>query len=98
MSQNLFRSHFDSNFRLAYENSHPSSATPTHLFIVVKYFRSIHFFDVRKQKLVLAEFNLYIPYRLYQRTYLYRDLKLRGAILKSGQLIILPQEQVINKI
>ncbi|XP_073821567.1 Bardet-Biedl syndrome 5 protein [Musca autumnalis] len=37
-------------------------------------------------------------YQLYQRTYLYRDLKLRGAILQSGQLIILPQEQVINKV
>nr|XP_013117706.1 unnamed protein product [Stomoxys calcitrans] len=37
-------------------------------------------------------------YNLYQRTYLYRDLKLRGAILQSGQLIILPQEQVINKV
>ncbi|TMW53337.1 hypothetical protein DOY81_001541 [Sarcophaga bullata] len=37
-------------------------------------------------------------YHLYQRTYLYRDLKLRGAILQSGQLIILPQEQVFNKV
>lgn len=29
---------------------------------------------------------------------MYRDLKLRGAILQGGQLIILPQEQVINKV
>lgn len=29
---------------------------------------------------------------------MYRDLKLRGAILQSGQLIILPQEQVFNKV
>lgn len=39
-----------------------------------------------------------IIFSLYQRTYLYRDLKLRGAILQSGQLIILPQEQVFNKV
>uniref|UniRef100_A0A1A9UR47 BBSome complex member BBS5 PH domain-containing protein n=1 Tax=Glossina austeni TaxID=7395 RepID=A0A1A9UR47_GLOAU len=37
-------------------------------------------------------------YHSYQRTYLYRDLKLRGAILQAGQLIILPREQVITKV
>ncbi|XP_075145176.1 Bardet-Biedl syndrome 5 protein [Haematobia irritans] len=42
--------------------------------------------------------SIFDIYHLYQRTYLYRDLKLRGAILQSGQLIILPQEQVINKV
>ncbi|KAI9579247.1 hypothetical protein GQX74_004719, partial [Glossina fuscipes] len=37
-------------------------------------------------------------YHSYQRSYLYRDLKLRGAILQAGQLIILPREQVITKV
>lgn len=33
-------------------------------------------------------------YRMYQATSLYRELKLRGAILTEGQLNILPHEQV----
>ncbi|XP_036346698.1 Bardet-Biedl syndrome 5 protein homolog [Rhagoletis pomonella] len=37
-------------------------------------------------------------YQLYQRTYLYRDLKLRGAIVLSGQLIIMPDELVYNNV
>ncbi|XP_069963407.1 BBSome complex member BBS5 [Bactrocera oleae] len=37
-------------------------------------------------------------YQLYLRTYLYRDLKLRGAIILSGQLIIMPDELVYNNI
>lgn len=35
---------------------------------------------------------------MYLRTYLYRDLKLRGAIILSGQLIIMPDELVYNNI
>merc|ERR1712176_474685 len=37
-------------------------------------------------------------FRAYDTTKLYRDLKLRGAIIKDMELIILPHEQVYNKI
>ncbi|XP_063696029.1 Bardet-Biedl syndrome 5 protein homolog [Culicoides brevitarsis] len=37
-------------------------------------------------------------YRLYQASPLYRELKLRGAIIQNGQLLVLPQEQVFNSI
>lgn len=37
-------------------------------------------------------------YRSYETTKLYRDLKLRGAIIKEKQLIMLPEEDVINKV
>lgn len=37
-------------------------------------------------------------FRIYQATPLYRELKLRGAIIQSGQLIVLPHEQVANKV
>merc|ERR1711988_1580956 len=37
-------------------------------------------------------------YRSYDTTKLYRDLKLRGAIIKEKQLILLPHEQVYNKV
>ena len=37
-------------------------------------------------------------YRAYETTKLYRDLKLRGAIIKDKQLTLLPQEQVYNKV
>ena len=37
-------------------------------------------------------------YRSYETTKLYRDLKLRGAIIKDKQLIMLPDEDVINKV
>ena len=36
--------------------------------------------------------------RAYETTKLYRDLKLRGAIIKDKQLTLLPQEQVYNKV
>lgn len=36
--------------------------------------------------------------RAYETTKLYRDLKLRGAIIKDKQLILLPNEQVYNKV
>jgi Bardet-Biedl syndrome 5 protein len=35
--------------------------------------------------------------RSYETTKLYRDLKLRGAIVQDGELILLPKEQVFNK-
>ena len=37
-------------------------------------------------------------FRSYETTKLYRDLKLRGAIVKDGVLNLLPNEQVYNKI
>lgn len=36
--------------------------------------------------------------RAYEATKLYRDLKLRGAIMKNKELILLPQEQIYNKV
>lgn len=35
--------------------------------------------------------------RSYETTKLYRDLKLRGAIVQDGEIILLPKEQVFNK-
>mmetsp|Transcript_20285 Transcript_20285/g.28509 ORF Transcript_20285/g.28509 Transcript_20285/m.28509 type:complete len:318 (-) Transcript_20285:545-1498(-) len=37
-------------------------------------------------------------YRSYETTKLYRDLKLRGAIIKDKQLIMLPDEDIYNKV
>lgn len=37
-------------------------------------------------------------YRSYETTKLYRDLKLRGAIIKEKSLIMLPDEDIINKV
>ncbi len=37
-------------------------------------------------------------YRAYETSRLYRDLKLRGAIIKDKELILLPNEQVYNKV
>jgi Bardet-Biedl syndrome 5 protein len=37
-------------------------------------------------------------YKSYESTRLYRDLKLRGAILHDKQLMLLPGESVVNKI
>ena len=36
--------------------------------------------------------------RAYETSKLYRDLKLRGSVVKDGELILLPGEQVYNKI
>ena len=36
--------------------------------------------------------------KAYESTRLYRDLKLRGAIIKDKQLLLLPDEEVTNKI
>jgi Bardet-Biedl syndrome 5 protein len=47
----------------------------------------------------LAHFApLFEIYKIYQSTALYRELKLRGAILTDGQLGILPQEQVYKQL
>eukprot|EP01029_Cantina_marsupialis_P014370 TRINITY_DN3173_c0_g1_i1.p1 TRINITY_DN3173_c0_g1~~TRINITY_DN3173_c0_g1_i1.p1 ORF type:complete len:352 (+),score=54.05 TRINITY_DN3173_c0_g1_i1:28-1056(+) len=37
-------------------------------------------------------------YRAYETSKLYRDLKLRGAIVKNKQLLMLPHEQIYNTI
>ena len=37
-------------------------------------------------------------YRAYDTSRLYRDLKLRGAIIKNKSLILLPNEQMYNKV
>jgi Bardet-Biedl syndrome 5 protein len=36
--------------------------------------------------------------RAYETSKLYRDLKLRGSIVKDGELLLLPQEQVFSKL
>jgi len=36
--------------------------------------------------------------RAYETSKLYRDLKLRGSIVKDGELILLPNEQIFSKI
>ncbi|CAM9421198.1 unnamed protein product, partial [Hapterophycus canaliculatus] len=36
--------------------------------------------------------------RAYETSKLYRDLKLRGSIIKDKQLVTLPLEQIYNKI
>lgn len=36
--------------------------------------------------------------RAYETSKLYRDLKLRGSIVKDGDLILLPQEEIFSKI
>ena len=42
--------------------------------------------------------SIFEIYKIYQATALYRELKLRSAILTDGQLNILPQEQVYNQL
>ena len=37
-------------------------------------------------------------FRAYETSKLYRDLKLRGAIMKEKNLIVLPNEQIIDKV
>lgn len=37
-------------------------------------------------------------FKAYESTKLYRDLKLRGAIIKEKQLILLPDEIIVNKV
>lgn len=40
--------------------------------------------------------NILLIYDSYQKTYLYRDIKFRGAIIQSGELIVLPEETIIS--
>ncbi|KAL7031990.1 hypothetical protein ACKWTF_007191 [Chironomus riparius] len=42
--------------------------------------------------------SIFEIYKIYQATALYRELKLRSAILTDGQLNILPQEQVYTQL
>lgn len=42
--------------------------------------------------------SMFEIYKIYQATTLYRELKLRGAILTDGQLNILPHEQVYKQL
>lgn len=46
----------------------------------------------------VSTLNSFLFHSLYQRTFLYRDLKLRGAIVQAGQLIIMPEEQVYSQV
>lgn len=41
--------------------------------------------------------NVFEIYKIYQATSLYRELKLRGAILTDGQLNILPEEKIFKQ-
>ncbi|XP_017873576.1 PREDICTED: Bardet-Biedl syndrome 5 protein homolog [Drosophila arizonae] len=49
----------------------------------------------RDQPIFASVFDVHL---LYQRTFLYRDLKLRGAIVQAGQLTLLPDEQVYSQV
>ncbi|XP_055643428.1 Bardet-Biedl syndrome 5 protein homolog [Toxorhynchites rutilus septentrionalis] len=42
--------------------------------------------------------SIFDIYRLYQASFLYRELKLRSAIVNGGQLNVLNQEQVFNTV
>lgn len=42
--------------------------------------------------------SIFEIYKMYQSTLMYRELKLRSAILTEGQLNILPQEQLYNRL
>uniref|UniRef100_A0AAG5CZG8 BBSome complex member BBS5 PH domain-containing protein n=1 Tax=Anopheles atroparvus TaxID=41427 RepID=A0AAG5CZG8_ANOAO len=42
--------------------------------------------------------SLFDIYRLYQASTIYRELKLRSSIVTTGQLQVLPQEQIFNTI
>lgn len=42
--------------------------------------------------------SVFDVYRSYQSTFMYRELKLRSAILASGQLKLLPKEQLCSTI
>lgn len=42
--------------------------------------------------------SIFDIHKIYQTTLLYRELKLRGAILTEGQLNVLPQEQLYTRL
>ena len=44
------------------------------------------------------QLTILFPLRAYESSKLYRDLKLRGALIENKQLRILPLEQVYDKV
>ena len=48
--------------------------------------------------LTLIQLTILFPLRAYESSKLYRDLKLRGALIENKQLRILPLEQVYDKV
>jgi len=70
------------------------------LYIMTKYSNSR--FEFIFTSLVKASPRLFTTvqavFRSYETTKLYRDLKLRGAIIKEKELMMLPHEQVYSKI
>jgi Bardet-Biedl syndrome 5 protein len=44
--------------------------------------------------------NLHVCFscRAYETTKLYRDLKLRGSIIRDNNLMLLPQERIYNEV
>ena len=70
------------------------------LFLMTKYQNSR--FEFIFTSLVRASPRLFTTmqavYRAYETTKLYRDLKLRGALIKEGTLSVLPNEKVLNKV
>jgi Bardet-Biedl syndrome 5 protein len=36
--------------------------------------------------------------KAYETSKLYRDLKLRGSIMRNGDLVLLPEENIYNKV
>lgn len=67
------------------KNSHPSS-------IFTGTFVCQTFSSEKKYKQIL------FLHRIYQTTLLYRELKLRSSIVSSGQLKLLPKEQLYSNI
>ena len=47
---------------------------------------------------LITTWILLYHYRAYETSKLYRDLKLRGAMVQNKQLRLLPQEQVYDKV
>jgi len=70
------------------------------LFVMTKYNNSR--FEFVFTNLVRASPRLFTTvqavYRAYDTSRLYRDLKLRGAIIKDKSLVLLPQEQMYNRV
>jgi Bardet-Biedl syndrome 5 protein len=49
--------------------------------------------------LIVLCYHIYVyDFRAYETSKLYRDLKLRGALIQNKQLRLLPQEQVYDKV
>lgn len=52
----------------------------------------------RHQRLVSRVAYCFMCFRAYESSKLYRDLKLRGALILNKQLRLLPLEQVYDKV